>query len=196
MKINEIFYSLQGEGRWAGTPAVFIRFSGCNLKCNFCDTNHKPYKEYSLDEILRKIKEYPAKHVVLTGGEPTLQINADFVKTLKENRYYIHLETNGTKELSQEVYKRIDWITCSPKFNKLPKIIRYEELKVIFDKDHKKILKEYEQLDYPMETFYLQPCDRKDEEWNRLNVAACVEYIKQHPKWKLSLQTQKLLKIR
>lgn len=196
MRINEIFYSLQGEGRWAGTPAIFIRFSGCNLKCDFCDTNHLLYKEYSTEEILREIKDYAPNHIVLTGGEPTLQITPKFLTALKERGYYIHLETNGTKELSQSLYTKLDWITCSPKFDKIPAMARFEELKVVFDKDHIEPLKEYEQIRYPLESFYLQPCDRKDEQWNQENIIACVEYIKQHPIWKLSLQTQKILNIR
>ena len=71
MKVNEIFYSLQGEGRYTGTPAVFVRFSGCNLACDFCDTTHQSGTEMSEDEIIENICRFPAGHVVLTGGEPT-----------------------------------------------------------------------------------------------------------------------------
>lgn len=76
MKINEIFYSLQGEGRYAGTPAVFVRFSGCNLRCGFCDTSHDSGVDMTCEEIVDHIERYPAKRVILTGGEPTLQITA------------------------------------------------------------------------------------------------------------------------
>ena len=70
LKVNEIFYSLQGEGFFTGTPAVFLRLSGCNLKCPFCDTRHESGKLMDFPEILAGISEYPARHVVITGGEP------------------------------------------------------------------------------------------------------------------------------
>ena len=82
MRINEIFYSLQGEGKFTGTPAVFIRFSGCNLKCSFCDTNHSHYDEMGEDAIVAEVKKFPARHVVITGGEPTLQITSSLIRKL------------------------------------------------------------------------------------------------------------------
>ena len=82
MKINEIFYSLQGEGRNTGRAAVFVRFSGCNLKCPFCDTLFSSYREMSNDDIVEAIKQYPARLVILTGGEPTLQVDKPFVDLL------------------------------------------------------------------------------------------------------------------
>ena len=81
-KINEIFYSLQGEGFHTGTPAVFIRFSGCNLKCSFCDTQHEEGVLMSDEEILDAVGEYPATTVILTGGEPSLWIDREFVDRL------------------------------------------------------------------------------------------------------------------
>ena len=85
MRINEIFYSLQGEGSFTGTPAVFIRFSGCNTKCPFCDTQHEEFVEMTEDEILAEVKKDPANHVVITGGEPTMQLTPSLiVKTTSE----------------------------------------------------------------------------------------------------------------
>ena len=95
-KINEIFYSLQGEGFHTGTPALFIRFSGCNLKCSFCDTKHEEGEWMSDEDIVAKAKECPAKMVVLTGGEPSLWIDEAFVEKLHQAGKYVCIETNGT----------------------------------------------------------------------------------------------------
>lgn len=77
MKVNEIFCSLQGEGRWTGTPAVFLRLSGCNLRCSFCDTAHENGVEMSVADILSAVTRFGVKHIVITGGEPTMQINGE-----------------------------------------------------------------------------------------------------------------------
>ena len=82
MRINEIFYSLQGEGFFTGTPAVFIRFSGCNLQCDFCDTTHQSFTDMSEDEIVQQAANYAGRHVVITGGEPSLQLTASLVDKL------------------------------------------------------------------------------------------------------------------
>ena len=112
MKINEIFYSLQGEGYFSGTPSVFIRFCGCNLNCSFCDTDHNTANmELSDEDILSVIAEWPSRHVVLTGGEPSLQVTSELISKLHDKGYYVQAETNGTVRLPDA----IDWITCSPK---------------------------------------------------------------------------------
>ena len=99
-RINEIFHSLQGEGRHTGTPAVFVRFSGCNLHCPFCDTDHAAGREMSEEEIIVEVCRYDVPLVVLTGGEPSLQLNAPFLKKLKESTgATIAIETNGTHPL-------------------------------------------------------------------------------------------------
>ena len=110
-KINEIFYSLQGEGFHTGTPAVFVRFSGCNLKCSFCDTQHEEGVWMSDEEILAEVGKYPAMTVILTGGEPSLWIDREFVDCLHRMGKYVCIETNGTHPLPDN----IDWVTCSPK---------------------------------------------------------------------------------
>ena len=113
MRVNEIFYSIQGEGAMTGTPAVFVRFAGCNLQCPFCDTEHEPYKEMTEEEIFDEINNYPAEWVVLTGGEPTLQVTNEFVLRIKEKcRKAVAIETNGTRKNG---LKYVNWITCSPK---------------------------------------------------------------------------------
>lgn len=84
-RINEIFYSLQGEGRNMGRAAIFVRFSGCNLKCSFCDTDFASYEQLDDEEILRRISNFPSRFVVLTGGEPSLQVDSAFMDPLHAN---------------------------------------------------------------------------------------------------------------
>ena len=112
-KINEIFYSLQGEGFHTGTPAVFVRFSGCNLRCSFCDTRHEEGVMMTDEEIVEKVSSFPARIVILTGGEPSLWIDKALISRLREAGKQICIETNGTRPLPDG----IDWVTCSPKEN-------------------------------------------------------------------------------
>jgi organic radical activating enzyme len=112
-KISEIFYSIQGEGLLQGLPMIFIRLSGCNLRCSFCDTKYAFKKRRTTDaaEILAEIRQYPCKRVCITGGEPFLQNLSPLVNVLKEKNYFVCAETNGT--LWQKL--PIDWLTVSPK---------------------------------------------------------------------------------
>ena len=105
-KINEIFYSLQGEGFHTGTPAVFVRFSGCNLRCSFCDTRHEEGVMMTDEEIVEKVSSFPARMVILTGGEPSLWIDKALISRLREAGKQICIETNGTRPLPDG----IDWL--------------------------------------------------------------------------------------
>lgn len=98
-KINEIFYSLQGEGFHTGTPAVFVRFSGCNLRCGFCDTRHEEGVMMTDEEIVEKVSSFPARMVILTGGEPSLWIDKSLISRLREAGKQVCIETNGTRPL-------------------------------------------------------------------------------------------------
>ncbi len=206
-KVNEIFYSLQGEGHNTGRPAVFVRFSGCNLKCPFCDTEHSAAYEMSDDEILSAVSRYPSRFVVLTGGEPSLQVDDAFVALLHDAGFEVAMETNGTRP----VPSTIDWLTVSPKEAFLgsagrPAITRCNELKCVFGgkafdsttSDLSLSLSCRDVSDYGIEAdyYYLQPCDTGDSESNDTITAACIEYVKEHPKWRMSLQTHKLVGFR
>ena len=127
-KINEIFYSLQGEGFHAGTPAVFVRFSGCNLKCDFCDTRHEEGKDMTDEEIVEEVLRYPSRMVILTGGEPGLWVDDALIEALHKAGKYICIETNGTCVLPEQ----IDWVTCSPKQSTVLKVKRMDEVKVVY----------------------------------------------------------------
>ena len=102
MKVNEIFYSLQGEGVFTGTAAIFVRLAGCNLHCDFCDTKHEDYTIFTEEEIVKAISDYPAKHVVITGGEPTLQLTHSLVDRLHEVGKFVQIETNGSIALDTD----------------------------------------------------------------------------------------------
>lgn len=195
MRINEIFYSIQGEGAYTGTPCVFVRFAGCNLKCPFCDTKHESYEECTDEGIVREVEKYPTKHVVLTGGEPTLQITEKFMLMLHEKGYFIHIETNGTR--NNTALSFADWVTCSPKFefcNHADIVLKHiDELKLVYDAG-KTCMDKYENI--KAEKYYLQPCDLKDKEKTENNIKGVVNYCLSHPQWSISLQTQKIINVR
>lgn len=201
MKVNEIFYSLQGEGHYTGTPAVFVRFAGCNLRCWFCDTDFEKGVEMSEDEIVEAVLQYPTRYVVITGGEPTLQITASLCDKLHAHGLYLMMETNGTHPLPEGC--QIDWITCSPKLIDVEEGMRkiatirlrhIDELKVVFEDSPTQDMALYEQI--PATEYRLQPCDIQDPLSNQAILNKTIKYILQHPKWKLSLQTHKILHVR
>lgn len=206
--VKEIFYTLQGEGANAGRPAVFCRFAGCNLwsgreqdrvmaACTFCDTDFvgvdgpgggRFASGKALAEACLAAAGHPASPgllVVLTGGEPMLQVDAGLVAALHEAQFEIAIETNGTLPVAEG----IDWVCVSPKAGNALQQTRGDELKVV-----------YPQADLLPETLaglcfthrYLQPMDGP----NRVeNTAMAVAYCKAHPEWRLSLQTHKLIGI-
>lgn len=192
-RVNEIFYSIQGEGRWAGRAAIFVRFSGCNLLCPFCDTDFHSYTEYTAKQLIEEIKKAApdCKFIVLTGGEPTLQVDNTLTCALGYEGYYIAMETNGTRKTPANV----NWVTCSPKYaylaNAKPIITKANEVKVVFDGVHK-----VDDYGIKAHFFYVQPCDVGDKEKNADILKKTVEFVKQHPKWQLSLQQQKIINVR
>ena len=198
-RINEIFCSLQGEGFWTGTPAVFVRFSGCNLRCPFCDTAHQTFTPMSADDIIGRCHSERSEEsaiVILTGGEPGLQVDEALIEKLHGARYRVHIETNGTVALPEG----IDWVTLSPKED-VPelkgdgKVVleRADEVKVIYAEGDDPA----RWAAFPATWHFLQPCDMaSDVEATRRNIAATITYIKENPSWRLSLQTHKLLGIR
>ncbi len=177
--VNEIFYSLQGEGYYTGTPAVFLRFSGCNRACSFCDTDFHSFREMTAEEIADAVSAFPARHLVATGGEPLLQLDCELLRQLKLKGFYVQVETNG----SCPVPTGVDWVTCSPK--DAPWCVdRIDELKIVYQGQD---VEELARL-LAAPRLFLQPC-------SGLNTAETVAYILAHPHWRLSLQTHKLIDI-
>ncbi len=206
--IKEIFYTLQGEGAHAGRPAVFCRFSGCNLwtgreadragaVCQFCDTDFVGTdgegggKFRTPAELAATIDalwpaDYPAtKYVVFTGGEPLLQLDAALIEAMHAVGFEIAIETNGTLPVPAGV----DWVCVSPKMGSTLVVERGNEIKVVIPQTGQD-LAAYEHLQF--DNFFVQPMDGPLAEFNtRLAIDTC----KRRPRWKLSLQTHKLLQI-
>ncbi|KQV61379.1 MULTISPECIES: 7-carboxy-7-deazaguanine synthase [unclassified Duganella] len=205
--IKEIFYTLQGEGAHAGRPAVFCRFSGCNLwtgreqdrasaVCQFCDTDfvgtdgENGGKFAAPAALAQKIDSlWPAghghKYVVFTGGEPLLQLDAQLIDAMHAAGFTIAIETNGT----MEVPAGVDWICVSPKMGAQLVVSKGNEIKVVIPQKDQD-LAAYEGLDF--ENFFVQPMDGP---LAAFNTTLAIETCKRNPKWKLSLQTHKLLNI-
>ncbi len=190
LSINEIFYSLQGEGGRTGEASIFIRLSRCNLACSFCDTDFEGGKSMTLPEILSEIEQYPCRWIIWTGGEPTLQLNEETVTFFKQKGYKQAIETNGTRK----VPAGIDYITCSPKRN-------FEQIK--------ELIPEVDELRFPVakgdslpdisvlpktNRYLLSPIF-DEHQIVKENVAYCVELVLKNPRWALSLQTHKLIGI-
>ncbi len=206
--IKEIFYSLQGEGLHTGRPALFLRFSGCNLwsgreedrtsaVCQFCDTDffgvdgEQGGKYASASELAEKVasmwpdEKMRHKFVVCTGGEPTLQLDDALISALKEEGFQIAVETNGTTEPPAN----IDWLCVSPKASTNLVVSSGNELKLVYPQpDAQPELFE----DLGFDHFFLQPMDGPDIE---RNTRLTLDYCLAHPNWRLSLQSHKLLQI-
>jgi organic radical activating enzyme len=195
--ITEHFYSLQGEGSNAGKSAYFLRLSGCNVRCEFCDSKNSwddaRAEKMSLSEIVERIKKSNAKNVVITGGEPLLNNLDKLCETLRAHipNVCLWLETSGTAEFSGD----FDWVCLSPKKHCLPLSENYakaNELKIIIEHfDDFKFAEQQAHQVNPNCKLFLQA------EWSaQKNITKfIVDYILKHPQWRLSVQAHKFLDI-
>ncbi len=211
-RIKEIFYTLQGEGAWSGRPAVFCRFSGCNLwsgrevdrataVCRFCDTEFVGIdgpgggKFATAGALAAAIaarwpSPSPPKarpYVVCTGGEPLLQLDEALIAALHGRGFEVAVETNGT----QLAPSGLDWICVSPKANAPLRLNRGDELKLVYPQPEPEAQPE-RFVDLAFQHFFLQPLDGPERE---AHTQAAVAYCLTHPQWRLSLQTHKWLGI-
>ena len=205
-KVKEIFKSIQGEGYHVGRSAVFLRFSGCNLwngqvddrdnsLCSFCDTDFigtdgQNGGIYSLDDLINKIEKvwhsrisFDRKFIILTGGEPLLQVDYRLLEKLKSQNFYIAIETNGTIDTKLS----FDWICVSPKENAEWKLKRGNELKIVYPQ-YKFDLKNLTKLDFQF--FFLQP---KYNNLKRINLVKTIDFCRVNSKWFPSFQVHKIL---
>ena len=217
--VKEIFYSLQGEGARTGRPAVFCRFSGCNLwsgeekhrqdaECRFCDTDFVGCdgvgggKFADAAALASNLASYwplsgrGEPYVVFTGGEPLLQLDSALIEAMHEAGFEVAVESNGTLAAPQG----IDWLCISPKGRSQLVQTSGDELKLVFPQEG---IDPADYLELEFGQFYLQPMDRsalpaqgEQDADTAESAQRCTEYCLQHPSWKLSLQTHKFLGIR
>jgi len=211
-RVQEIFYSLQGEGQWTGRPMAFIRLSGCNLNCSFCDTVHDQPKDMTTEEILEQVVAYPTSKVVLTGGEPLIQPVLELLTELRARRFAIHLETNGTQPL-RDLEDYFSWIAVSPKSpveTLSEDIFLADEIKFLcglpgWENYIKDVLERFgHQLNRTK--LYLMPIakskhfhkglGRSREELIDVNIEAAKSYCLHHSDFSLCIQMHKVLGIR
>ncbi|MCY4159379.1 MAG: 7-carboxy-7-deazaguanine synthase [Bacteroidetes bacterium] len=208
--VKEIYYTLQGEGHMTGRPAVFLRFAGCNLWsgherdrasaiCQFCDTDFvgmdgKGGGRFATSKDLADavcaawpgtVTSRAKPYVVCTGGEPLLQLDSDLVELLQSSGFEVAVETNGTLIPPEG----LDWICVSPKAG-APLLLQYgHELKLVFPQTNA-LPREFEAMEF--EHFFLQPMDGPEL---AANTQAALAYCLEHPQWRLSIQTHKVLDI-
>ena len=165
---------------------VFVRFSGCNLCCPFCDTDFSDFVLMTASQIIAEVSSLAdgCDRVCVTGGEPTLQLDEALVEALQGAGFKVHVETNGTRPVASGV----DWITFSPKSDFVPGakpvLERADELKLVYTGQNPS-----RWLSFPADHFFLQPCSGE-------NMIETASYVAGHPRWRLSLQIHKLLGIR
>jgi len=167
MKINEIFYSIQGEGKWIGLPNIFIRTTGCNLRCAFCDTKYayEDGEDLSIKDILKKISKYKCRYVCITGGEPLLQKDIlKLIKNLMNKDYFVIIETNGSISIKKIIRIKNLFISLDVKCpsSKMDKENKLENIKLLRDNDQIKfIIKDKKDYNYSKNIInrYKPTCD-------------------------------------
>lgn len=195
LRINEIFYSLQGEGARAGTPCLFVRFQGCNLRCKReshgfdCDTEFVSGRKWTAEEIVGHLKELApdCRWIVLTGGEPARQLDAELVAYLHDRGYQLAVETNGTIPVPAD----IDWITVSPK-------VAEHSIRQRMANEVKYVRAYGQGIPHTVVSaahYFISPAfeggsvDLRTLQW-------CIDLVKANPRWRLSVQQHKLWRIR
>lgn len=197
--VNEIFYTIQGEGYWTGRAAVFVRFSRCNLWtgrekdrasaiCNFCDTDFVYSERWELKDLVDEIfRLWPTgankPMVVFTGGEPLLQLDANLTFVLRDLGFYVAVETNGTMPVPDGV----DWVCVSPKILSRLVLSWAHELKLVYPQISPA---PGDLVNYPTDHLWLSPMDGPDYQ---SNLQQAIGYVQRDPRWRLNIQTHKFI---
>lgn len=220
--VNECFYSLQGEGARAGTANVFLRFAFCNLQCvdlkklgrplqgtevdaGFnCDTDFAKGEKMTLERVVSLVRdtdEGRCKWVILTGGEPTLQADAPLLKALRVAGYKIAIETNGTRMI--DGHGLIDWVSCSPKRGSKVALLSASEVRVVVEPGQEPNAHGISAVHYFVSPACLAPTADKMERWEsgprdfvQEAISWATDWCLKHPRWRVSLQTHKILGLR
>jgi len=191
LKVKEIFYSLQGEGGRQGVASIFIRLSGCNLKCDFCDTDFSGGEDQSLEQILLSIEKFPCRWIVWTGGEPTLQLRDECLLFFKQAGFRQAIESNGYNQLSE----LLDYTVVSPKgqTDYARKInLQVNEIRLpVRENNYIPPLESLPKAEY----YFLSPIFTENRAETKANIDYCVKQVKQYPEWRLSLQMHKWIEI-
>lgn len=192
LKVNEIFYSLQGEGPHTGMAAVFLRLAGCSMGCAFCDTRYafQNGRNMTTEQIIAEMQSYPCRNVIITGGEPTEQDFAPLARELKKRGWTVHMESNGAQDAD---VSDIDFLVVSPKkYVSAAMLKKAHAIKIVVGQDTDlNDLALYFPYANGHTTVCLQPESNKQE-----NIDLCVKIIKQNPFLRLSLQTHKMANIK
>ncbi len=196
--VNEIFTSIQGEGAWVGSPCVFIRLSGCNLECSWCDTDHTTHTDMTEDGIVKRVHEIGGpdiQHVVITGGEPTLHDLMPLIHALGDNfKCGVEIETNGTRPHTLEKLKSNFghelWITVSPKQindNAFISMKLADAVKIVLDGSIDPLVLPGNVIDKHKDrrTAFIQPLSG--------DIKPALEFVKRNQEWRLGVQLHKLI---
>ena len=189
LKVKEIFYSLQGEGGRQGEASIFVRLSGCNLHCDFCDTDFSGGEDMTCEQILSQIRHFPCQWIIWTGGEPTLQLTDECLLFFKRAGYRQAIESNGSNPLSS----LLDYTVISPK-SQITGMNSYvnEVRQPMRENDVIPLIESLPQAKH----YFLSPIFSENPSETNANIDYCIQQIMKNPQWRLSLQVHKLIGMR
>ena len=202
--VNETFYSLKGEGRWTGHPMFFIRLSGCNVNCSWCDTPHQTFEWRDVGSLIKEAKNYPTNKIVITGGEPLIHDLSLLLSEFRKLGYSTHLETNGA--IIPRPHYRFSWIAASPKnlAFKSEAIQMADEVKCLVGIPSWKLIAIFVKVHAKPDAYlYLMPLAKSWQEGERTerdllqdNIQEAIDYCLANPRFGLCMQLHKILRIK
>ena len=185
LPINELVYTVEGEGANVGRPYTFLRFAGCNMKCEFCDTDFTFARKRTIEDIVAEVMRHPADWICLTGGEPLLQNLVPLCQELRYQGYRLHVETNGTVSPDPQLLELIHSWTVSPKGKRIAPGFKWiDELKYVVGKT----FREEDVEEGRAKQVFLQP-----ESSDPVNLWRALDILRRHPSWRLSLRVHTLI---